>query len=184
MTDPDGPPEAAERPEDPSAGWSRLHPLSPLLRGGRFLLAALAIAGQQGLRDASFVTLLAVLGAVAPIGFAVGFVSWRVTRYRLTDTELQIDSGVLQRRNRRVPLARLQSVDVVRSLAARVVGLAELRLEVAGGGDTEAPLSYLSDEDAERLRAQLLARAAGPRSRPGTGEPVESVLVRCRPGPS
>lgn len=160
-------------------GWSRLHPLSPLLGGGKFLLAVLALVGQQGLRDASLRTLLLGVAVAGVGGLLVGFVSWRTTRYRLTPTELQIDSGLLQRRSRRVPLARLQSVDVVRSLAARVLGLAELRLEVAGGGDTEAPLAYLSEDEAQLLRGRLLAGSSGG---PATDDATEAVLVAVPTG--
>ena len=182
------------------AGWSRLHPLTPLLRGGRFLLVVLAAVTQQGLRSPS----LSVLGAAAAVvttgALLFGYLSWRTTRYRLADGELQVDSGVLQRRTRRVPLARLQSVDVVRPLLARVLGLAELRLEVAGGGDSEAPLAYLAEDEAHALRVQLLALSGAQAGRvaaqggqpappvagqaavvaPGAapGEPEESVLVQ------
>lgn len=165
----------ARPPED---GWSRLHPLTPLLRGGRFLLVGLGLVGQRGLRDASLRTVLVGALLVAGLGLAAGWVAWRTTRFRLTATELQVDSGVLQRRNRRVPLARLQSVDVVRPLPARVLGLAELRLEVAGGGKTEAPLAYLGEPDAQALRVRLLARAAGAPDE----EVPEAVLVRVPAG--
>jgi putative membrane protein len=165
-------------------GWSRLHPLTPLLRGGRFFLAAVAVVGQQGLREAPARTLLIGLAAVVPIGLALGLVAWWTTRYRLTATELQVDTGVLRRRNRRVPLARLQSVDVVRPFTARLLGLAELRLEVAGGGQTEAPLAYLGEDAARRLRAQLL-RAAGTSPAGGEApdaEAPEAVLVQVPTG--
>ncbi len=69
---------------------------------------------------------------------------------------------MLFRRSRRVRLDRLQAVDVVRPLVARALGLAELRLEVAGGSSSEAPLAYLS----ERGRAAAAGRAARPRGRP------------------
>jgi putative membrane protein len=162
----------------PDAAWQRLHPLTPLLRGGRFLLLLAAIVGQQGVRQGGElppgVIGLSVLAATAA-AVLVGYVIWRTTRYRLTATELQVDSGVLTKRSRRVPLARLQSVDVVRPIIARVLGLAELRLEVVGGGSTEAPLAYLSEEDAQRLRRSMLALAAG-RTEPE--EPVaDDVLV-------
>ena len=153
-------PEAASIPE--TDGWVRLHPLTPLLRGGRFLLVAIAIVGQQGLRDASLEVFLAVLGIGIPSAIFVGWLLWRAMRYRLTETELQVESGVLTKRSRRVPLARLQSVDVVRPLFARFLGLAELRLEVVGGsGGAEAPLSYLGEKEAHQLRGRLLALAAG-----------------------
>ena len=180
--------EDAGSSEVPSAndeGWSRLHPLTPLLRGGRFLLLVLAVLGQQGLREASPEVLAAILGVGVPLAAAAGWLSWRAMRYRLTPTELQVESGVLTKRSRRVPLARLQSVDVVRPLFARFVGLAELRMEVVGGGaGAEAPLSYLSEDDAAELRAELLSLAAGRAERDPLAPPEpEDVLVVVPPGP-
>ncbi|MCU1589368.1 MAG: hypothetical protein JWP11_624 [Frankiales bacterium] len=165
-------------------GWRRLHPLTPLLRGWRFLLLVAAGLGQQSLRgdglDRTYLG-LAILGATA-IALLVASVAWRRTRYRLTDTELQVDSGVLQRRSRRVPLARLQAVDVVRPLVARVLGLAELRLEVVGGGSSsEAPLSYLTEEDAQALRHRMLASTTGPTAGPAQA-PADAVLVSVPTG--
>jgi putative membrane protein len=119
--------------------------------------------------------------AATLLAVAISFLAWRQTRYRLTATELQIDSGVLQRRSRRVPLARLQTVDVVRPIVARVLGLAELRLEVVGGGRTEAPLAYLAEDAAQALRARLLAAVAG-RVDEVVPESHEGVLVRVPTG--
>ncbi len=141
--------------------WSRLHPLTPLLRGGRYLLALVAVAGQQGLRDADLRFVALAVGVGTPLAILGGYLSWRATRYRVEGSELHVASGVLQKRDRRVPLPRVQSIDVVRPLVARVLGLAELRLEVVGGGSTEARLSYLTEDDAKRLRTSLLALAAG-----------------------
>jgi putative membrane protein len=168
-------------------GWVRLHPLTPVLRGARFGIVLLFLLGQQGLRQESPLAPLAVLLVSALVGAAFAYVAWRAMRYRVTATELQVESGVLTRRSRRVPLARLQAVDVVRPLFARVAGLAELRLEVAGGGDTEAPLAYLSEDDAHRLRVLLLDLASG-RSEDATAEQAaseqpEQVLVVVPPGP-
>lgn len=185
MTAPQAPVPETAIPETETDGWVRLHPLTPLLRGGRFLLVALAIVGQQGLRDASLEVFLAVVGVGVPAAITIGWLLWRAMRYRLTDTELQVDSGVLTRRSRRVPLARLQSVDVVRPLFARFLGLAELRLEVVGGsGGAEAPLSYLGEQEAHQLRARLLDLAAG-RSAGDSSAPAEpeQVLVVVPVGP-
>ena len=170
---------------DPEGGWSRLHPLTPLLRGGRLVLVVLAIAGQKGLRTASPEAVGIGLGLGVPLAVLAGWVAWRRMRYRLTSTELQVESGVLTTRSRRVPLARLQSVDVVRPLVARLLGLAELRMEVVGGGaGAEAPLSYLSEDDAEALRVRLLQLAAGrDEDEPATAEPPQHVLVVVPPGP-
>ena len=143
------------------AGGSRLHPLTPLLRGGRYLLLVSAVFGQQAVRQGDGRMLLLIALAGTPLAVLAGLVSWLYTRYRIEDGELRIDSGVLIRRNRRVPLARVQSIDLVRPLLARVLGLAELRLEVVGGGSSEGRLSYLTESQALILRSHLLTLATG-----------------------
>jgi len=143
------------------AHFRRLHPLTPLLRGWAFLAAGLAYVGQDAFRTDNPGRLLLIVPVIAIIGFAFGFASWWFTRYGFDGDDLRIDSGILHRRSRRVRMDRLQAVDVVRPLAGRLLGLSELRMEVAGGGESEAPLAYLSADDAVRLRAELLARSAG-----------------------
>ena len=121
----------------------------------------LALQTGPTLREGDPSRLAIVLGVGVVFGFAFGLASWWFTRYGFDGNDLRIDSGILQRRSRRVRMDRLQAVDVVRPLVGRLLGLSELRLEVAGGGSSEAPLAYLSADDALRLRAELLARSAG-----------------------
>lgn len=147
---------------DPTpAHYRRLHPLTPLLRGWAWLAAAIVFGSQDALRAGDPARFAIIISAVALIGFGFGFASWWFTRYGFDGNDLRIDSGILQRRSRRVRMDRLQAVDVVRPLVGRLLGLSELRMEVAGGGQAEAPLAYLSADDAIRLRAELLARSAG-----------------------
>ena len=144
-------------PED----FRRLHPLTPLLRGWKVFAAAVAIALQQMYGDLELSWLVIGIAVSIPISIVYGYVSWRTTHFRVGPEDLRLETGVLFKRSRRVRLDRLQAVDVVRPLIARALGLAELRLEVAGGGSSEAPLAYLSEGAAQQLRAELLARAAG-----------------------
>ena len=177
MTDEAGRPSAA----DPTpAHFRRLHPLTPILRGWAWLAGAVAFGGQDVLRAGEPSRFLAILPVIAIIGFLAGLANWWFTRYGVDGDALRIDSGIFQRRSRRVRLDRLQAVDVVRPLAGRLLGVSELRLEVAGGTSTEAPLAYLAADDALALRAELLARAAGIDAR--TPEAPERVLHEVSPG--
>jgi putative membrane protein len=155
----------------------RLHPLTPLLRGARLVWVVLAVLAQQGLQHRpSAVQAVVGLAVVAVVAVVLSWISWRTTSYVIVDGVLVVDSGVFQKRSRRVPLARLQSIDVVRPLLARALGLAELRIEVAGGGKTEADLAFLTEEAALALRAQLLGLADAQPDPAVT--PDEQLLVR------
>jgi putative membrane protein len=81
-------------------------------------------------------------------------------RYAVTGTRLVVDSGVWRREHRVIPLARIQNIDLRRSLLQRMLGVAELHVETAGGDSSEVTLSVLSTREAEALRAQLLALRA------------------------
>lgn len=135
----------------------RLHPLTPLVKGGRYVLLLGAAVGQQAVRSGDGRVVLLLGLAATPLAVLAGLLSWLFTRYRVESGELQVTSGVLIRRHRRVPLARVQSIDLVRPLVARVLGLAELRLEIAGGGSSDARLAYLTEAQAVLLRHDLLA---------------------------
>ena len=176
-------PPDSERP----GSYSRLHPLTPLLRGWAFLVAGAIAVGQQLFRGDLDVLELAVTGvAVMAFGVAAGAVSWWFTRFVITAEELRVESGVFVRRSRRIPIERLQAVDVVQPLAGRMLGLAEVRLEVAGGSGTESALAYLPLAEAHQVRRTLLAGAAGRRDEPGEArdEPPTGaeLVVRVSPG--
>lgn len=164
-------------------GARRLHPLTPLVRGWKALAVLAAVGARQGLESAgrgegfvpdAWIALLFVV-VVLVLALGAGYMSWRFTGYTVDADTLRIDSGVLARRTRHVRLDRLQAVDVVRPMVARALGLAELRLDTAGSGDAKVPLAYLSEADAQALRAELLARAAGIDA--DTPEAPEQVLV-------
>ena len=160
---------------DQPGEWHRLHPLSPLVRSGRAAVGVLAIvaisaSGQFG-PDGSHlydwaVAVLVVIGAV---------VNWLVTRWKLDGPTLRIETGLLRRDSRQLPVARIQAVDVVRPFLARALGLAELRVRLAGSSHADGRLAYLPEQAALDLRARLLAAHHG--LDPATPEPGERILA-------
>lgn len=150
--------------------WQRLHPLTPVVRGWKVLAAVLVIVGQQqgpelfrhGLPGRTEALIgLAVFVAAVLVGGVYVWLAWQRAEYRVDGEALQLRTGVVFRSERQARLDRLQAVDVVRPILARIFGLAELKLEVAGGGDSAVRLSLLPEDEAQRLRNTLLARAAG-----------------------
>jgi putative membrane protein len=164
----------------------RPHPLTPFIRGWIVLLAILfALArevvpngnqdGDFSLSDLSWVLPVAAF-AVLFAGFA-GFMSWYFTRFVIDEEELRVETGAIFKSSKKVPFERLQSVDIIQPLAARLFGLAELRLE-AGAGDSAIKVRYLRRAKAAALREYLLTRAHGEKARVGDlGHLSASVLT-------
>jgi putative membrane protein len=168
-----GAPPAASDPTPPSSlAWKRLHPVTPIVRGWAVIAVLLFFLAQQAAESVPsgdelpfsanswWILLLIILG-VAIVGGVYAWLSWRMMRYAYDSEAVYVHSGILFRQQRKVRLDRLQAIDVVKPLLARFFGLAELKLSVAGGGDSGARLGFLRDEDANQLRNILLARAAG-----------------------
>src|SRR5918993_85133 len=153
----------------------RPHPLTPFIRGWIVLLAIMIGAAREVVPDGSgergislsdlswivpFTALAVLLGAIA------GFVSWYFTRFVIDDEELRVETGAIFKSSKKVPFERLQSVDIIQPLAARLFGLAELRLE-AGAGDSAIKVRYLRRAKAAALREYLLTRAHGEKAQVG-----------------
>ncbi|HEY5274879.1 MAG TPA: PH domain-containing protein [Acidimicrobiales bacterium] len=155
-------------------GWQRLHPLTPVVRAGRVVPAfiLLLIVGHSS-GDDHATSEFFYLGVIA-LSLVLGVVSWLVTRWRLDAATLVIESGLLRRSSRRLPLARLQAVDVVEPLLARVFGLAELRIRLAGSSRVDGRLAYLDEPTAVRLRERLLV---GQQHAEPEVEPPENALL-------
>ncbi|MEL7976543.1 PH domain-containing protein [Isoptericola sp. F-RaC21] len=179
-----GEPQVAARREQE---WRRVHPVTPFVRGWAAVVAILVIGGQQVLDDVSnaikaadsirslwWVVLLALVVLVGII-FGYAALAWRMTAYAVDDDAVHLRKGILFRQQRHARLDRLQAIDVRQPLLARLFGLAELRLEVAGGSDSGVAIGFLKEADAQRLRADLLARAAGVKAARRGDRPAPSV---------
>ena len=164
--------------------WRRLHPMSPVVRGGRATIALLVVLlpSLAGSATGRVPYDLAFLGAV----LVLGVVSWLVTRWRVDGDDLQIEMGVLRRQSLRFPLSQVQAIDILQPGLARMFDVAELRLRMGGATGGTARLAYLSRTEAETLRAQFLELAGGAATGPAEvaeapAEP-ERVLVAVPTG--
>lgn len=139
--------------------WHRLHPLSPVVRTARHTVGFAVIVVLALTRRSAGAGDVVLDGAVIGVVLVAGLVSWLVTRWRVAGSTLQIESGLLRRRSQRLPLGQVQAIDVVQTAVARVFGLAELRLRMAGASGRGGRLSCLPLGRATELRATLLAVA-------------------------
>lgn len=170
-----------------------VHRLTPLLRFWRGILALLAVvvlnlnasaAGTIGsfLRgDGSFLPILYGVGAFLAACLAVWLGSyfwWRATGFELGEEELSLQRGVFQKQLRSARYDRIQAVDVVESIIARIFRVAAVRVETAGGKDSVIEIAYLNKRQAERLRAELIHRAGGATPEPEQEDADLTVPLR------
>ena len=164
---------------DDHGEWLRLHPLTPVARIGRivpaFVLLLLVSSVHSSADNSSAQRDYLVVFALASVVY--GYVHWLVTRWRIEGDTLRIETGLVRRDSRQLPLARIQAVDVVRPLLARMLGLSELRIRLAGSGSSDGRLAFLSDTQANELRLVLLQRHREPEeARPVGDESPMAIL--------
>jgi putative membrane protein len=164
--------------------WHRLHPATPLLRGGIALIAVLGIVlntlrerfiemfvpggnGEYGgdpidwIMDEGYVGIaLAVVAGGLVLFIGAFYLSWRMHTFRITNELVEVRSGILFRTNRRGRLDRIQGINIVRPFIARLLGAAKLEVNVAGQ-DANVQLAYLSSSNADDLRRDILRLASG-----------------------
>ena len=165
----------------------RLSPLTPLVRSFIVLVAA----GTTVIRDVTRGDIgptAALFALLLFVGGVYGAVSWLRTTFWIEADELRVDTGVLSRQSRRIRIDRLQGVDIVQPFVARILGLAELRMDVAGGNAREGSLAYLPLAEARRLKDLLLARrdelgASGRVAAQRRAGPVEAQPGAVQAGP-
>jgi len=159
--------------------WHRLHPLTPVLRGG---LAVAAIAGvflatvwDQALSafsnylvyqefpdteigelpplpfGGSLLVGAGLILLVAALGAGWLWLTWFMHTVRIDDDVIEVRDGVLFRTHRRARRDRINSVAIWRPLIPRLLGLSKLEFQAAGS-DANVSLSYLAYPVATELR--------------------------------
>lgn len=103
-----------------------------------------------------------LLPVLVVIAVAAGVVPWFTTRYRFTDSQLQVRKGLLNTSEKTAPLDRVRSVDLESPPLHRILGLARAKVGT-GVDETRVELDGLATADAAQLREYLLLRGAGGR---------------------
>lgn len=170
----------------------RLHPLTPFVKGWVGLLAIAFFLGRSWLENGGSLAFddlqwwaWIVIGGLA-LSVVVGLVTWRATTFRLDDDALRLQTNFIWNSSSVVNYSKIQSIDIVSPLAARLVGVCGLRIDVGSGAPQK--LEYLGRRRAESLRDALARRAAlvrdaerpvlDPTDPTGPGTPTDELAPR------
>ncbi|WP_413316970.1 PH domain-containing protein [Agrococcus sp. 1P02AA] len=164
--------------------WHQLHPATPLLRGGLALIIFLGILvstfrdrligifvpdefggeweddpfGDFIVDQLLWVTIGVIVLVLVLI--ALFWLAWRVHRFRITGDAVEVQQGILVKKHRRAPLARIQGINIQKPWFARLLGACKFEIQQAGS-DSNVDLNYLSSSVADALRYEILDRASG-----------------------
>lgn len=154
----------AEIPD--AAPFRHLHPLSIILKSLSMLGSNIIVIFvlHFSLFDQNIA--YTMLAALALIALVVGVMTliWSRFTYQVTEREIRIKSGLLNRNNRSIPFDRIQDVSLEQKLVSRLLGLATVALETGSGGGEDGQLDALSRPDAEQLRDTIRDYKAGLRA--------------------
>jgi len=154
----------------------RVHPATMLigvLRSGPSTLLAIPALYAAGTKLGLLTSAALILAGLAALALTKA-VDWWILTYRLTGDAFVIESGVLHRSRREIPLERVQDVSFEQKPIARLLGLALVKIETGGGGEDEAVLDSVTLAEAHRLRLALrrLRTVASETDEPEAGRTV------------
>lgn len=147
----------------------RFHPaymLITMVRSVRGFIVPIAIALFSGSRGE--IVWLLIAGAFAALTVISAVANWWMSSYEVTGRSLRLRTGWLSKQERSVAFERIQSIDLQEPPLARLLGVAQLRVETAAGGGANADIviEAIAVAEASALRNQLLAERAQRTSRP------------------
>ncbi|MFV8228369.1 PH domain-containing protein [Mycolicibacterium fortuitum] len=166
------PADAALQPQ-----WQRLsprmllvHPVHEVLQQIPLLIGAVVLGSATGNQGWTIAAIVLTVG--------VGLARWFTTGYRIEPDEVQLRTGLLQRKVLSVPRNRIRSVSTDARLLHRLLGLTVLRISTGqeAKGDTEFALDAVEAQQVPRLRAILLADTV-----PVAEAPAGRELARWQP---
>lgn len=175
------------QPSESLARAQRLHPASLVFgigsAAGRLLVPGLLVFfAARGSNQEIWLMLLFFPTVVATL------IRYFNYTYRLDSEELVIREGLLTRNERHIPYDRIQNIDLSQSPLQRLLGVADVRVETAGGDKPEARLRVLSLGSVEAMRAHVFGapvRTEATRPSAESGEvaaspdaPTAQTLVR------
>ena len=167
---------------EPSEEWRRTSLLGVFagtligLRNAVLPLVAVFYGGKES-QDGAVVMAVAV-PAVLGIVLGMSYLNWRRTRYRLGESDIRLEKGLLNRTARSVPYERIQDVSLEQALIPRLFGLVEVKFETGAGGKDELKLAYVGEAEGAALRDTVRTRKSGEAVEPGTAAVPEEPPAR------
>lgn len=87
--------------------------------------------------------------------FLRAYLNFLFTRFIVNPLQITYESGILVRRVRAIPMNRITNFDLIVQIHKRMVGLADLHIDTAGGSEVEIKMNNLDREVAESFKSYI-----------------------------
>lgn len=140
---------------------TKIFSISPTLKFvyAGYILAILAAFLVVALLSILFTTLPTIYAVIAGLLFLLipvyFHIRQKLVQYKLTDTTIEIDKGLISRTTQNIPLRRIQDVTVSATIMQRILGFGDIKIDNAG---EEGGTVVLGNVDSPRKYADLLLR--------------------------
>lgn len=117
---------------------------------------------------------------------AVAVVRYLTYRFRYEPSELVIRSGLLFRKERHIPYARIQNIDAEQNILHRLLHVVDIKIETGGGQSAEATMSVLPLSALGEMRQRVFAERHAVAVGAGAaveGEPANGVMAPASQAP-
>ncbi|AHW64984.1 Membrane-flanked domain-containing protein [Corynebacterium glyciniphilum AJ 3170] len=151
-----------------TSAWSRLSSRVIWVDLARTLLSlipgVIALALSQGAASSGAVWPLVAIAGFGVLGASGDALRWLFTHYRISDSQVELRTGVILKQHRSLRRERIRSVDIEAKLHHRLSGLRMVKIgagQQSAAGEAAFTLDALSREDAVKLQSSLLAISNG-----------------------
>lgn len=141
----------------------RLHPVAIItnalkqIKDGIIpIIAAVFFGGNTTGFDRFFIFILPI--GIVSLMIISGFVKWLRYRYWLEDEELRVEYGLFVRKQRYIPIERIQSISTSQGIFHQIFNLVQVNVETAGGtglDEADAALTAIKKQEANDLQEYI-----------------------------
>ncbi|MDR3304988.1 MAG: PH domain-containing protein [Clostridiales Family XIII bacterium] len=129
-----------------------IYVLPPILRGEA---REAAITTESGF-SISFLSLVFIAaGGIVGIILLFSFLSYRRIRWYIAGTDVRIQKGILRRVDKRIPISKIQSIDMTESLPERIFRVATIKIDTPGGEGDDGKIPCVSKQTAAVFRDRI-----------------------------
>ncbi len=130
----------------------RLHPLTLLYRGimnAPALIIPIYFALSKGQTDELFYIFIMIFILFFTLPAIV--LNYYFFKFQITDKELVIYSGIIAKKQKNIPVKRIQNINIEQNFLQRLMGITKVQIETAGEATAEGILEFVSKKDAAEI---------------------------------